>query len=381
MSCSAPDAFKHARQQSDHVEVEIGDETISMLLTYRGVRAAAQNWQDYSSDAPFRVPIPSEESQRSVRQLPIETDPPQHRPYRALLEPIFRRPMQADYLDKLESLVRTVLQIGLRKSEIEIVRDLALPLQSRALALLLGVPQTETETWIGWGTHVFHDGDDSEQKGADLETYLVRAIEAGADGKDPENFFTALHLFELGGRSLTDAEKLGMANLVFAGGRDTVINTITFLVAYFAQHPTALREASESARSINLAVEESVRVVSPLTHIGRVCTRGNQALNRAVGDRISLCWAAANYDPEIFKTPEQIDLARAPNPHVGFGSGHHACLGAMQARALLRSFIRNLSDLVSGIEILRASPATEEYGPMWRTVGYDRLTARLTEKS
>ena len=88
MSSSTIDAFKHARAQSGHLEVEIGDETISMLLTYRGVRAAAQNWQDYSSDAPFRVPIPSEESQRSVRQLPIETDPPQHRPYRALLEPM-----------------------------------------------------------------------------------------------------------------------------------------------------------------------------------------------------------------------------------------------------------------------------------------------------
>ena len=381
MSSSAIDAFKHARAQNDHVEVEIGDETLSMLLTYRGVRAAAKNWQGFSSDAPFRVPIPSEQSQRSVRQLPIETDPPKHRLYRALLEPIFRRPMQSPYLAELDSLVRTGVQTGLQTPELDIVRDLALPLQSRALALLLGVPQTEADTWIGWGTHVFHDGDDSEQKGADLETYLIQAIEAGAAGTDPENFFTALHLFRLDGRALTDAEKLGMANLVFAGGRDTVINTIAFLVAHFAHHPQALIEISQNARSVNLAVEESVRVVSPLTHIGRVCTQEDQTLNRAAGDSISLCWAAANYDPDIFKSPEQVDLARSPNPHVGFGSGHHACLGAMQARAVLRSVIRTLADLVSDITILEAAPATETLGPLRRDVGYDRLIVRLTARS
>lgn len=194
-----------------------------MLLTYQGVRTAAKNWQTYSSDAPFRVPIPSEENQRSVRQLPIETDPPEHRAYRALLEPIFRRPMQADYIAAMDGLVRSTLLACLDQPALDIVRGLALPLQSRALALLLGVPQSEAETWISWGTHVFHDGDDPEQKGADLEAYLMGAIEAGRGGEDPENFFTALHRLQIDGRTLTDAERLGMANLVFAGGRDTVI--------------------------------------------------------------------------------------------------------------------------------------------------------------
>lgn len=381
ISSSARDTFKPARLAGNHLEVEIGDETISMLLTYQGVRTAAKNWQTYSSDAPFRVPIPSEENQRSVRQLPIETDPPEHRAFRALLEPIFRRPKQAGYIAAMDALVRSTLLACLNQPKLDIVRGLALPLQSRALALLLGVPQSEAETWISWGTHVFHDGEDSHQKGADLEAYLVGAIEAGKNGDDPENFFTALHGFQIDGRPITAAEQLGIANLVFAGGRDTVINTVAFLIAHFARHPNALSQTASSPLAINLAVEESIRVVSPLTHIGRVCTHADPGHRRAAGERISLCWAAANYDPEIFDRPEQVDLSRAPNPHIGFGSGHHACLGAAQARALLRSLIRNLADLVSEITVVETVPAFETFGVLKREVGFEKLIVDLKGKS
>ena len=91
MTSSGRDSFKAARAAADAIGVQIGDERIAMLLTYKGVRDAAKNWQTFSSDTPFRVPIPSEEDQRSVRQLPIETDPPLHRKYRSAIEPCFRR--------------------------------------------------------------------------------------------------------------------------------------------------------------------------------------------------------------------------------------------------------------------------------------------------
>ena len=172
-----------------------------------------------------------------------------------------------------------------------------------------------------------------------------------------------------------------MANLVFAGGRDTVINTIAFLVEHFARHKAALANAARTPLAVNLAVEESVRVVSPLTHIGRVCTQASEDYERAANERISLCWAAANYDPEIFNNPEQVDLARARNPHIGFGSGHHTCLGAAQARALLRSLIRTLAAHVSEIELIEAEPAFETFGSLQRAVGYEKLVVTLNAKS
>lgn len=373
-----PDAFKDARQAHAVLRVQIGAQSIPMLLTYKGVREAAKNWQLFSSDAPFRVPIPSEEKVRTVRQLPIEADPPLHRQYRDLIEPFFRRPMQQTYVDRLEKLVGDVMDACASRREFDVVRDFALPIQSRALALLLGVPAGEAETWISWGVHVFHDGADPKQQGARLERYLLDCIRAGADAPDDDNFFSALNRFRIDDRALTDVEKLGIANLVFAGGRDTVINTIAFIVAHFAEHPRALVEASSTPMAINLAVEECVRVVSPLTHIGRVCKHDVPAIDAKSGETISLCWAAANYDRAIFSDPEHVNLARAPNPHVGFGSGHHMCLGAPQARAILRSLVRVLAEQNRHISIKDAVPNYETFGEVKRQVGFKRLIVAVT---
>ncbi len=367
------DAFKSARDRDDAFELTVGDEIIPMLLSYKAVRGAAKDWRTYSSDAPFRVPIPSEERERSVRQLPIETDPPDHRRYRSLIEPFFRRPMEAHYVARIDSLIVELISDCAKRPLFDVVRDFALPIQSRALTYMLGVPETEAETWIGWGTHVFRDGADSEQKGTVLEDYLVGAIQAAETSQDAHNFFAALNQMEIDGRPLSAEEKLGISNLVFAGGRDTVINAISVVMSYFAQFPEHVSSAASDQKSINMAVEEFIRVISPLTHIGRV-NRGEDN----PGSRVSLCWAAANYDPNVFQSAEAIDLARSPNPHVGFGSGHHACLGAPQARAILRSLIRNLSGHVASIKVEEEIANLETFGSLKRQVGFKLLAASIS---
>ncbi len=376
MTIRARDAFKSARAQSNGITLDLHGETIPMLLSYKTVRAAAKDWQTYSSDAPFRVPIPSEENERSVRQLPIETDPPAHKKYRSLIEPFFRRPMQADYVAKVDALIFQSLEACASRGVFDIVRDFALPVQSRALTYLLGVPESEADIWIDWGIHVFRDGADPGKKGSALEAYLRHAIQAAQSGASDENFFEALNRMKVDDRLLDEKEKLGIANLVFAGGRDTVINAIATVMSCFARAPQDLAVAVSDAKAVNLAVEEFVRVISPLTHIGRVC-RGNGPS----GSRVSLCWAAANYDPSVFDDPETVDLARSPNPHVGFGSGHHTCLGAPQARAILRALIRNLVAHVASVRIEEEISNVEHYGQIERPVGYERLMASLTLRS
>ncbi|MFM9091583.1 MAG: hypothetical protein ACKOUK_07585 [Verrucomicrobiota bacterium] len=89
---SAPaDPFRDARESRGVLRCPFHGEEITMILRHADVRAAARDWGQFSSDAPFRVPIPSEEAVRSMRQLPIETNPPEHGEYRALVEPFFDR--------------------------------------------------------------------------------------------------------------------------------------------------------------------------------------------------------------------------------------------------------------------------------------------------
>ena len=370
------DAFKAARQRIGSVLLDVDGEQIPLILRYKDVRQAAKNWQIFSSDAPFRVPVPSEEDVRSVRQLPIEADPPVHSQFRALIEPYFRRPQHPDYLARIHRLISDLLQAAGQKLEIEVVRDFALPLQSQALTYLLGVPESEADIYVQWGTHVFHDVQDGA---TDVDRYILGQFQRAKNTPDSDDFFAALTRMEVDGRPLSEDEMMGIANLTFAGGRDTVINAVVSMVAIFADNPDSFRQIADDPRKINLATEEFVRILSPLTFIGRVCPHSTELSSQSVeaDGRVGLCWAAANFDETVFDSPETLRLDRSPNPHVGFGSGHHTCLGAHQARAIMRSLIVALAKETAGIEVIKAVPKFEENNAYRRSMSYEALNVQV----
>jgi cytochrome P450 len=161
-----PDPFRDARRTAGVLGLPTDREKIPLILRHEDVRKAAKDWQTFSSDAPFRVPIPSEEHLRSVRQLPIETDPPVHTEYRELVEPFFLRAKQPAFIARVEAIVDRLLTQALSRDKIEAVGEFALPLQSRALTVLLDVPEAEAERFISWGVHVFH-GEHGVRQAAD----------------------------------------------------------------------------------------------------------------------------------------------------------------------------------------------------------------------
>ncbi|WP_421854460.1 cytochrome P450 [Novosphingobium sp.] len=372
------DPFRAERQARGVLIADFAGESIPMILRHGDVRRAAKDWSVFSSDAPMRVPIPSEEDVRSVRQLPIEADPPLHTQFRDLLKPIFLQPLATDYQARIDALITRLLAEAAARPQIEIVRGFALPLQSHALALLLGMPEAAAEEWIGWGTHVFHDGDDNTGKGAALDRYIRGAL-AAADVTGGADFFAILRRATVDGRALTMDEMIGIANLTFAGGRDTVIHSVSRIIAYFAEHRAELAALAGNPKRIAFAIEEFVRVISPLTHIGRVCAHSTQVGGHDVlaGERVSLCWASANHDETVFAEPEVVRLDQSPNPHVGFGSGVHNCLGATQARAILRSLIQQLAAQTSAITVLGEQRQYDEQTDYRRWVGYESLLVRI----
>lgn len=371
-----PDTFREKRNKDGVMECEFQGESVPMILRHEAVRRAAKDWKTFSSDAPFRVPIPSEEDVRTMRQLPVETDPPDHTDYRKIVEPFFVRAKDPGVIAQVETLIDAMLHDALNRESIEVVREFALPIQSRALAYLLNVPESEATTWIGWGTHVFRDGG---SKGAALETYLQEQFDRAA-ANPGEDFFSALTKATFRGRPLTREEMMGFGNLTFAGGRDTIIHTVSSVVAYFGRHPEALDFLRQDPARIVHAGEEFFRVITPLTHIGRVCPVETDVHGVTVkpGGRVSLCWASANQDESAFETPGEVRLDRKPNPHLAFGFGAHLCLGAAHARLLLRTLLQKLTERVASITVLEAKERTEDEARYQRVVGYESLTVGLT---
>lgn len=372
------DPFRGPRKTDGLLACEFQGESVPMILRHEDVRKAAKDWQTFSSDAPFRVPIPSEEDVRTMRQLPVETNPPDHTDYRSIVEPFFQRAKDPAMIAQVEALMDEMLGMALAHDSIEVVREFALPIQSRALAYLLNVPESEATIWIGWGIHVFRDG---ASKGNILEAYLHQQLDRAA-ARPGDDFFSALTRATFRGRPLTREEMMGFGNLTFAGGRDTVIHTISAVLGYLAAHPEGFEFLRQDPSRITHAVEEFYRVITPLTHIGRVCPVETNVHGVTVqpGGRVSLCWASANQDEAAFDAPSEIRLDRRPNPHLAFGFGAHLCLGAAHARLLVRTLLQKCIERVGNFTVLAAKEHVESGERYQRVMGYEALTVKLTPR-
>jgi cholest-4-en-3-one 26-monooxygenase len=105
------------------------------------------------------------------------------------------------------------------------------------------------------------------------------------------------------------------------------------------------------------AVHEMIRISTPFTHFSRTATRDVELHGQTIkeGEHVGLLFSCANFDPEVFDEPERFDLARDPNPHLGFGRGPHACLGkhvaVLEIKILLEELLRRVKDIQPAGEI------------------------------
>ena len=368
------DPFRQAREGSGVLQGEFAGEPIPMILRHADVRRAARDFRSFSSDAPFRVPIPGEEPFRDVREIPIETDPPEHTAYRALARPFFERPRQPEVIRTVGELTASLLDGVIGGRDVEIIEEFAVKLQSRALAVMLNRPPGDGLVWEKWCSNILYD----DATRAELYTYLDRVLtESAADPGD--DLFGALSAATFDGRKLTHDEILGFAILTFAGGRDTVVSVIAFALVHFADHPEDLKRLRADPSLVPGAAEEIVRVCSPLTHIGRTCPEGAEvgATRIRPGQRASLCWAGANRDERVFVDPDQVRIDRQRNAHVAYGYGRHFCLGVHQARLILRSLLEQVSRRVVEVEFLAGTPKYDEWPHYRRQTGFETLHMAL----
>jgi cytochrome P450 len=122
----------------------------------------------------------------------------------------------------------------------------------------------------------------------------------------------------------------------------------------FADNPAQWTLLAAERTLIGTAVEEMVRCATPVIHFRRTATIDTTlgTVPIAAGDAVVMFYESANRDEAVFSAPERFDIARNPNPHVGFGGGGpHFCLGASLARAQLRALFSRLSERVSTIEV------------------------------
>jgi cytochrome P450 len=106
------------------------------------------------------------------------------------------------------------------------------------------------------------------------------------------------------------------------------------------------------------AVEELLRFDGPVQATVRVALEDVEIDEHVIpqGSLVMVSIGAANHDPETFAEPDQLDLARDPNPHLAFGFGTHFCLGAPLARLEARLAFEALTRRFAGLKLVDDAP-------------------------
>jgi cytochrome P450 len=270
---------------------------------------------------------------------PISADPPLHTWTRRLLLPWFSHKRVDSYVPLTRELCRGLLHQFADKGHADAAADYAQQIPVRVIARILGVSTDLSDTFTGWVRDVLEFADEPErrQRGAEgLLNYFLGELEERR--RHPgEDLMSELLTTEVDGQPVDDGIVLGMAALVLIAGVDTTWSAIGSSLWHLATHPEDRKRLATEPELMPTAVEELLRAYAPVT-MAREVTEDIEyhGCPMKAGDKVLMNFPAANRDPAAFEQPDVVQLDRAHNRHVAFGSGIHRCAGSNLARMELQ---------------------------------------------
>ncbi len=280
----------------------------------------------------------------------MEQDPPETNPVRRLLNP-FLSPAAVERLKpEIEDATIGFVDRVIESGSCDFIDDIGAPVPAATTLKLLGLPIDEWPKYasVAHALTSAPPGTEEFEKAwvglSGIMAGLREEIGRRRDRTDADDILTALCTVEIDGRLLTDDEVLGATQTAYLGGVDTTTALLAFAVQWLGDRPEIRERFRQQPELLDAACEEFLRFQGTLTGLARTVTRpyvlGGQQLQ--AGDRILLCWAAANRDPREFEHPDEVRLDREKNRHCGFGLGMHRCVGSNIARFEFRTAMRQV---------------------------------------
>jgi cholest-4-en-3-one 26-monooxygenase len=247
-----------------------------------------------------------------------------------------------------------------RRGEADFASDIAAPLPVQVIGELVGAPP-EDRGRLYELTNLMAGANDPEigsglagysQAVPELYAYAARLAEQR--GQQPgDDIVTRLLLPDDEKAELTAEEfAVFFITLILAGGETTRNAASGGMLAFF-QHPDQWQRLLANPALIPPAAEEIVRWVSPINQQRRTAAHDTELGGQhiAQGDKVVMFYASANRDEDVFADPQQFDIGRDPNPHLGFGHGPHFCLGRHLAALELRTLLQAIAEEMPGITL------------------------------
>jgi cytochrome P450 len=281
--------------------------------------------------------------QAGVLPMMVTTDPPAHTSLRQLVN----RGLTPRRVTALEPAIRALVAGAVERLERagggDLVTDLALPVPSAVIGDFLGVPAADRGRFHHWATAIvsgtsgpaFHDAHDRAIR--ELYAYFGALVERRR--REPAgDLVTTLLAAEIDGERLSAAQVLGFCFNIVVGGIETTTNLVSSGTVLLQEHPDVRAELAAEPARLPGAVEECLRLETPVQGLCRTATRAVERHGTTIpaGAKVLLLFAAANRDEREFPAPDRFDPARVVERHLAFGYGAHYCIGAALARLMGR---------------------------------------------
>lgn len=351
-----------------------------LVSRYEDILTVTRNPTIFSSaentNIPF--PLPPEVQEVLKGRWPLapgafNNDPPGHTRARALLRDLFSAARIARLEPGIRERANHLIDGFAQDGQVELRKQFALPLPMSVILYMLGLPGEDIprlrqwcDGWMGLfnpmlkleeqvecargivALQQYFEAQIAEHRAHPRDDFLTEFIQARAEGVEP----------------LSLAELVSHMMVLLVAGHETTTNLLCNMLLLLSRYPEQRQAILEDPSLWAPAIEEALRLESPIQMEPRVVTE-DFMLNGVTlpkGARVNVLYGAANRDETVFPAPERFDLKR-PNlsRHFGFGWGPHFCIGASLARLEARIAFELLHERLPGLRFAPGHPP--EYVP------------------
>jgi cytochrome P450 len=318
------------------VEVILRDATIWSHRNYRGSRI-----RDFTAalDGEQRETF---EKISAFKELWMSgMDAPEHSRLRSLVHKVFTPRRVAEMRPQIESITADLIARLKRRDTVEVVHDYSYGLPLYVIAAMLGAPKQDWEAIRDWSGVLaafqpphYRNIDGTWEAIQQFVAYVRDLIEERRRSTGQSDLLAALLEVDIDGDRLTQEELEAMFVLLFFAGHETTTNLISNGVYRLLSNPDQLARLRHQPSLVTSAVEELLRYDTNVQISTRVPLRDVEVAGMPItaGTSVVPVIAAANRDPARFSEPDQLDIGRDDNRHLGFSIGPHYCLGQALAR-------------------------------------------------
>jgi len=332
------------------------------VTRHADVWAVDRDFQTYSSEPTIMITDPlADAGSFGPHKMMLMMDPPEHTGFRKLIRSEFTEPSARLRGERIRQLAKQIVDAVIDKGECDFVDQVAGEMPSFVIAELMGLPLEDGRELYKL-TEIIHTAPEALPPGAGGQA-VMKMFEYGSKviaekrARPGDDLASKLLACEVDGRRLEDMEFLLFFLLLVDAGGDTTRNLLSGGLLALMENPDqyAWLMADLDAR-LPSAREELLRWTSPVIYMRRTARHDAELAGQRIraGDKVVMYFGAANRDPAVFERPDVLDLSRAENPHIAFGTGPHGCLGQHIARIEIDAMLREVLTRMKAFE--RAAP-------------------------